>query len=91
MSHGSLSAAELPSAVLELLISITGVDELRSAPDLKIRETGILDSLGMVSLILALSERFSIDIAPAEIEEEDVATPNAIVDFVRRKLASPAV
>ncbi|HEY8901229.1 MAG TPA: D-alanine--poly(phosphoribitol) ligase subunit 2 [Chthoniobacterales bacterium] len=89
MIHGPLSDEELHAAVLDLLISITGVDELRTAPDLKIRETGILDSLGIVSLILGLSERFSVEVAPTEIEEENVATPRAIEEFVRRKLASP--
>ncbi|MDD5198468.1 MAG: phosphopantetheine-binding protein [Terrimicrobiaceae bacterium] len=72
--------------VAKALVSITGVEELRDAGDLKIRELGLLDSLGIVSLILALSEQFEIDIAPGEIEEEDVATPRAIAEFVRKKL-----
>jgi D-alanine--poly(phosphoribitol) ligase subunit 2 len=76
------------AAVSDLLASVTGVAETQTAPDLKIRELGILDSLGIISLILGLCEKFSVDIAPAEIEEEDVASPRAIAEFVRRKLES---
>jgi len=86
MTRAPQSFDEVLAIVGELLVSVTGVDEVATAPDLKIRELGILDSLSIVSLIIGLSERFSIDIAPAEIEEEDVATPRALAGFVHRKL-----
>jgi D-alanine--poly(phosphoribitol) ligase subunit 2 len=86
MNRGPQLSDDILAGVSELLVSVTGVEEIATAPDLKIRELGILDSLGVVSLIIGLCERFSIDIAPAEIEEEDVATPEAIAGFVRRKL-----
>lgn len=76
----------LQDVVTDILTSITGVDSLREAPDLKIRELGLLDSLGVISLNLALCEKFDLEIAPAEIEEEDVATPLAVCAFVTRKL-----
>jgi|GEM_PF-3407632 len=85
-----LSPDSIQDAVCEILASVTGVAETRSAPDLKIRELGILDSLGVVDLIIALGSRFGIDVAPAEIEESDVATPRAIAEFVARKLGGSA-
>lgn len=75
--------------VTDALVTVTGIAEVRTAPDLKIRELGILDSLGVVSLILALSERLGIAIVPAELEEENLATPRAIAAFVRGKLETP--
>jgi D-alanine--poly(phosphoribitol) ligase subunit 2 len=87
MAVNTPSAAAVQSAVADVLAEITGVEETRSAPDLKIRDLGFLDSLGVINLIINLSERLSIDIVPAEIEETDVATPRAIVNFVCRKLA----
>jgi acyl carrier protein len=76
------------AAVAEILVSVTGVSEAGTVPNLRIRELGILDSLGIVSLIVALCERFELNIAPAEIEEADVASPAAIAEFVQKKLAA---
>lgn len=90
MTQATPSSEFIQDAVADILASVTGVAETRTAPDLKIRELGILDSLGIISLILALCEKFGVDIAPAEIEEEDVASPRAIAEFVRKKLASKA-
>jgi len=86
MTHAIPPAESIQDTVADILVSVTGVEETRAAPDLKIRELGILDSLGVISLILALCEKFGLDIAPAEIEEDDIRTPRAIAEFVRKKL-----
>jgi len=80
------SPQSIHSVVTEVLVSITGAGEIASAPDLEIRKLGLLDSLGVVNLIVALCERLGVDISPAELEETDVATPRAIEGFVQRKL-----
>ena len=90
MTDAVPSSESIQDTVSDVLTSITGVAETQTAPDLKIRELGILDSLGIISLILALSEKFGVDIAPAEIEEEDVASPRAIAEFVQKKLKAKA-
>lgn len=74
-------------AVLEVLAEILHTREVFEAPDLRIFELGLLDSMGTVELILALSERFGIEISPAEIDRERWASPRLIVEDIERRLA----
>jgi len=73
--------------VLEVLAEILHTREVFEAPDLRIFELGLLDSMGTVELILALSERFGIEISPAEIDRERWASPRLIVEDIERRLA----
>ena len=57
--------------VLRLLVDVTHTDEVLRNFDLALFDEGLLDSLGMVELILSLSEEFGIKISPAEINRED--------------------
>ncbi len=72
--------------VLSRLEEITGTDQVRLDPDLQLFELDLLDSLGMVELLVAISEEFGIDIAPAEIERAEWATPRRIIAYVERRV-----
>jgi D-alanine--poly(phosphoribitol) ligase subunit 2 len=74
--------------VVDILARVTGIDEVRSSPDLALFELGILDSLGTVQLIIALGDELGIDIAPSEIEREQWATPGKIVAYVEQRMGS---
>ncbi len=74
--------------ILTVLERITGTDQVRRDLDVALFEQGLLDSLGMVELILALSEELSIEISPAEIEREQWATPRRIIAYLEQR--SPA-
>jgi D-alanine--poly(phosphoribitol) ligase subunit 2 len=74
--------------ILDVLERITGTDQVRRDLDIALFEQGLLDSLGMVELILALSEELGIDISPAEIEREQWATPRRIIAYLEQR--SPA-
>ena len=56
--------------VLAVLADVLHTREVYDAPDLPLYELELLDSLGTVELILALSERFGLQISPAEIDRE---------------------
>ncbi len=74
--------------ILDVLERITGTDQIRRDLDIALFDQGLLDSLGMVELILALSEELGIDISPAEIEREQWATPRRIIAYLEQR--SPA-
>ncbi|MCX6045855.1 MAG: D-alanine--poly(phosphoribitol) ligase subunit DltC [Chloroflexi bacterium] len=73
--------------VLAMLAQITEVSQVKQDLDLQLYETGILDSLKTVELIVAFSEQLGIDISPAEFEREEWATPRAIVAALQRKVS----
>ena len=74
--------------ILDVLERITGTDQVRRDLDIALFDQGLLDSLGMVELILALSEELGIDISPAEIERDQWATPRRIIAYLEQR--SPA-
>ncbi len=71
---------------LDILEQITGTDQVRRDPDLPLFDLDLLDSLGMVELIVALSDQFGVEISPAEIERDEWATPRKIVAYVERRV-----
>jgi len=71
--------------ILDVLERITGTDQVRRNLDVALFDQGLLDSLGMVELILALSEELGVDISPAEIEREQWTTPRRIIAYVEQR------
>ena len=69
--------------VLELLEKITGVDEVRHDKDINIFEEGLVDSLGVIELIIGITKRTGIKIEPTQIEREDFNTPNKIINYLK--------
>lgn len=71
--------------VLEELEHITGTDQVKKDLDLALFDEDILDSLGTVELMVALSENFGIDISPAEIDRAMWSTPRKIISYIENK------
>lgn len=74
--------------ILSILAEVTESDRVRTEPDLPLFDSGLLDSLGIVTLISRLAEDFSLDISPAEFERDDWATPSKVVQDIERRLQS---
>ncbi len=72
--------------IIEILVNVTGEDSLRTDRDVNLFETGLLDSLGVVDVIVELEEEFDIVISPTEVEREDFDTPNKICAVVKEKV-----
>jgi D-alanine--poly(phosphoribitol) ligase subunit 2 len=72
--------------VMNILERVTGTDQVRRNPDLALFDLDILDSLGTVELIVALSEKFGVDISPAEIERQQWASPRKIIAYMEGRV-----
>lgn len=72
--------------ILDELERITGTDEVRNNLDLALYDEDVLDSLGTVELIVALGEKFNLEISPAQITRPQWATPQLIIQYVEEKL-----
>lgn len=71
--------------VLAELEQITGTDQVKKDLDLALFDEDILDSLGTVELMVALSENFGIEISPAEIDRAMWSTPRKIITYIENK------
>lgn len=68
--------------ILEILESLCGTDEVRRDMDLNLFDAGLLDSLGVTELLIEIEEKLGVEIAPTEINREDIETPNKIIQYL---------
>lgn len=74
--------------VIQVLRDVTESDDVLTQPDLPLYGSGLLDSLGTVTLIVALDEEFGLTVSPAEFDPHAWATPARVVADVERRLAT---
>lgn len=72
--------------VLDILIEVTGNDDIAEEKDADLFEAGILDSLGIIEVLLKIEEVFGIRLQPTDLEKKDMATVNNLVEFLESKL-----
>lgn len=70
--------------VLDIFEEVTGTDEIREDLDLDLFEAGLLDSLGIIEVLLKIEEVFGIKLQPTDLERQDMATANNLVAFLEK-------
>lgn len=72
--------------VLNILIEVTGNDDICDEKDTDLFEAGLLDSLGIIEVLLKIEEVFGIKLQPTDLEKKDMATVNNLVSFLSNKI-----
>ena len=72
--------------VLNILIEVTGNDDISEERDADLFEAGLLDSLGIIEVLLKIEEVFGLRLQPTDLEKKDMATINNLVEFLNSKL-----
>ena len=62
-----------------ILEDLTGSDEVSKDLDVNLFETGLLDSMATVQLLLELQAQCGIDVPVSEFERSEWDTPNKII------------
>lgn len=57
---------------------------LQVPPDEELVRTGLLDSVDIMSVVMALAEEWDLEISPLDLKEENFHTANAILALVNR-------
>lgn len=71
--------ADVRETVLDILGDLTGSDEIKTNPDVNLFETGLLDSMGTVQLLLELQSQLGVNAPVSEFDRKEWATPNKVV------------
>jgi D-alanine--poly(phosphoribitol) ligase subunit 2 len=74
--------------VLDVLVGVSEIEDVRHEPDVHLFDLQILDSLKTVRLIVAFSSEFGLEISPADLDREEWATPRKIIAYVERKVGA---
>ncbi len=61
--------------ILSILSDICGADEGEITPDTELFEEGILDSFGLVQLLVELEEQAGVRLDPAALDRSAISTP----------------
>lgn len=69
----------MKDTVLGILEDLTGSDEVSKDLDVNLFETGLLDSMSTVQLLLELQAQCGIDVPVSEFERSEWDTPNKII------------
>lgn len=69
----------MKDTVLGILEDLTGSDEVSKDLDVSLFETGLLDSMATVQLLLELQVQCGIDVPVSEFERSEWDTPNKII------------
>ncbi|WP_346889434.1 D-alanine--poly(phosphoribitol) ligase subunit DltC [Clostridium sp. UBA1056] len=72
--------------VLDIFEEVTGTDEIREDLDLDLFEAGLLDSLGIIEVLLKIEEVFGIKLQPTDLERTDMATANNLIAFLSSRI-----
>jgi D-alanine--poly(phosphoribitol) ligase subunit 2 len=78
--------ANIDEKIIDLLIEVSGEDEIADDPDLDLFEEELLDSMAAIELLVALKEEFGVSIAPTELDRSEMNTVNKIIARVSERL-----
>ncbi len=76
--------------IVDMIIQLTGYEELKNEPDVDLIEEGILDSLSFMELIIELENEFDIEIQPTQIPSDTWKSVDGIVGMVNAVIAERA-
>jgi D-alanine--poly(phosphoribitol) ligase subunit 2 len=66
--------------VLDILENISGTDEVRDNLDVNLFDSGIMDSMASVMLVVEL-EGIGVNVPISEFNRDDFDTPNKIINY----------
>lgn len=72
--------------VLEILASFCEEDAVKEDLSIDLFETGLLDSLAFIEMMIELEDAFGITITPSELDREQINTPQKILDLVAKRV-----
>ncbi|HDK7169692.1 TPA: D-alanine--poly(phosphoribitol) ligase subunit DltC [Clostridium botulinum] len=72
--------------ILDILVDVCGDDEVIEDKDINLFDSGFLDSLGVIELLLQIEEVIDLKIQPTEITRQDIQTPNKVIELILKRV-----
>ncbi|CCK82814.1 D-alanine--poly(phosphoribitol) ligase subunit 2 [Lactobacillus equicursoris DSM 19284 = JCM 14600 = CIP 110162] len=74
---------DIQKQIVDILADVTGED-FSDKMDQELYESGIMDSMATVQMLLTLQETFDITVPVSEFNRDDWNTPNKLVEQVKK-------
>ena len=75
----------MKNEVLDILVDVCGDSVVKEEMELNLFDSGLLDSLGMIELLVQFEEKIGIVIEPTEVEREEIDTPSKLVNYIEMR------
>ncbi|GAA3332906.1 D-alanine--poly(phosphoribitol) ligase subunit DltC [Ectobacillus funiculus] len=75
--------ADIKEQVLDILEEVCENDIVKENSDVQLFEEGLLDSFGVVSLLVEIQERLDIEVSISDFDRIEWATPNLIIQRLK--------
>mgnify|MGYP002479293326 CR=1 FL=1 len=72
----------MENKLMNILEEICGTDEVKKDMDIDLFDSGLLDSLGVIELVLEIEKQFNVKIDPVEINRKDIQTPEKLTSYL---------
>ncbi len=72
--------------ILDLLYEICDEKVIYDKKDVNLFDTGLLESMDFIELLMNIEEEFDIEIPPEDIKKDEMCTPNKLVAFIQARL-----
>ncbi|MCC6260710.1 MAG: D-alanine--poly(phosphoribitol) ligase subunit DltC [Anaerolineales bacterium] len=72
--------------VLKHLERLSGTDQVRKDLNIDIFGEKLLDSLASIELVLDISKDLGVDLTAGEVDREEWATPQKIIDYLEARV-----
>ncbi len=72
--------------ILDLIFEVCDDKIIYNKRDVNMFDTGLLESMDFIELLMSIEEEFDIEIPPEDIKKDEMATPNKLVAFVEARL-----
>lgn len=80
------TAVELKEELRSFLQEASGIDDIDD--DTELFGSGIVNSLFAIQMMMFMEKKWSLEIAPEDLNMDNFNTINAIADFIERKKTS---
>ena len=77
MANGTVEAR-----MLDLIEEVCDDEVIREERDIDLFEAGLLDSMAAIELLVGIESAFGVEIAPTEVEREEMNSVNKIIHQV---------
>lgn len=82
----TMNHEEVSAKILDLIEDITDDPEVRRHLDEDLFDLGFLDSMAAIELLVGLEEELGVEIAPTEVQRNEMNTVNKIIAQVEKRL-----
>lgn len=71
--------------LLQIIVDLCEEEEVREDLDMDLFEEGLLDSLAMTELLIAIEEEFGVSLSPTEYDKSQLSTVHKIEQVLKEK------